>query len=173
MFAAIVDGEGKKIDPLALSSELDRIISETDSSNEHLWRKYHSRFELWRETRLELTRAVISFGQVAIRSLVLINGGAAIAVLTFIGNFTQNQNSLMNELSYSLLSFCFGAAAAALVAGFAYVTQFLYDGFSKKASRIGTAFHILAVFFAIASFTLFIVGVLTAFWGFQGTLQIP
>lgn len=166
----LVGSEGAKIDPLVLSSELDRIVSETDASNEHLWRKYHSRYELWRETRLELTRAVIAFGQGAIRTLILINGGAAIAVLAFIGNYKNEDLGLFGYLSSSLLSFCLGVAAAALVAGFSYVTQFLCDGSSGKVSRLGVFFHILAVVFAVISLGLFILGIMVAYWGFQGAI---
>ncbi|MBO6899585.1 MAG: hypothetical protein JJ868_19680 [Shimia sp.] len=120
---------------------------------------------------LEITKATISFSQAAIRSLVLINGGAAIAVMTFIGGYPSEQKAIVLALSGSLLYFSVGVALAAFVGGCAYVTQFLYDGSTGKVSRWGVFFHILAVICAMISLTLFVLGLLGAFWGFTGALR--
>jgi hypothetical protein len=169
----MVDKDSPEIDPLALSSELDRIIAVSDRMDEHLWRKHHSRHELLKENRLELTRAVISFGQGAIRSLTLINGGAAISVLTFLGNQQDSRSNLNEALANSLLLFSFGLTSAALLAGFAYVTQYIYDNSVGRVSKLGVSFHIVSILSAITSLALFVSGMLVAYNGFIGTMALP
>lgn len=163
----LADDTGKTVDPLRLSAELDRILSQSDWFRDHLFRKYDRRMELWKEARLEMTRAVISFGQGAIRSLILINGGAAVAIMTFLGNFGGESNQSADLFAKSLLLFALGVAAAALVGGFAYVTQFLYESSSGRLSKVGIGFHWAAVLLAILSITLFVVGLLKAYYGFS------
>lgn len=163
---SLVSGEEATIDPLKLSAELDRILEQSDVSRDHLWRKYHRRMELWKEARVEMMRAVISFGQGAIRSLVLINGGAAVAVMTFVGNLKSRQENGAEILAQSMLLFSFGVVAAAIVAGFAYVTQYLYDSSAGRLSKLGVTFHFTAMFFAVVSLVLFVGGLLKAYSGF-------
>ncbi len=164
---SLVSEADTTIDPLKLSAELDRILEQSDRTNEHLWRKYNRRMELWKETRLEMTKAAIGFGQGAIRALILINGGAAIAVMTFIGNFGTVQAGLISSFSLALLLFSMGVAAAALVAGCSYVTQFFYESSSGGLLKAGIAFHWLAVLSAIVSLALFVWALLTAYHGFE------
>ncbi|WP_299044179.1 hypothetical protein [uncultured Tateyamaria sp.] len=154
------------IDPLRLSAELDRIVSNSDASKEHVWRKYNRRMELWKEARLEMMRAVITFGQGAIRTLVLVNGAAAIAVLTFLGSYTEQGDELFRLLTKALLLFAFGVVAASLVAGFAYLAQLLYDSNSKRLEKVGFAFHVLSVLIAATGLALFVAGLLSAYQGF-------
>lgn len=167
---SIATEEEKSIDPLRLSAELDWILMNSEASKEHIWRKYNRRMELWKEARVEMMRAVISFGQGAIRSLVLVNGGAAIAVMTFLGNFSDRNEVDTEFLAHSLLMFSLGVVAASIVAGFAYVTQYLYDNSAGRLSRVGVGFHIAAVAFAVLSLALFVSGLLKAHFGFLLTI---
>ncbi|NOE18878.1 hypothetical protein GS634_12175 [Ruegeria atlantica] len=114
-----------------------------------------------------MTKAAIGFGQGAIRALILINGGAAIAVMTFIGNFGTVQAGLISSFSLALLLFSMGVAAAALVAGCSYVTQFFYESSSGRLLKAGIAFHWLAVLSAIVSLVFFVWALLTAYHGFE------
>ncbi len=159
------------IDPLRLSAELDSILDQSDRFSDRIWRKHQYRMELWKETRLEMSRAAIGFGQGAIRALILINGGASIAVMTFIGNFGSEQAGLISSFSLALLLFSMGVAAAALVAGCSYVTQFFYESSSGKLLKAGNAFHCLAVLAAAVSFSLFVWALLTAYFGFEQVLE--
>lgn len=163
---SLVTEEKKTIDPLKLSAELDRILQQSENSQEHLRRKYNRRMELWKEARVEMMRAVISFGQGAIRSLILINGGAAVAVMTFVGNLKSRHENGAETLAQSLLLFALGVVAAAIVAGFAYVTQYLYDSSAGRLPKLGIAFHIIAIVSAAVSLGLFVCGLLKAYHGF-------
>ncbi len=68
-----------------------------------------------------LNRAMIESGILAIRSALLINGGAAIATLAYVGTLSVNEASIVID---SLLWFAWGVAAAASGAAFAYVANF-------------------------------------------------
>ncbi|MEM1370509.1 MAG: hypothetical protein AAGG02_21440 [Cyanobacteria bacterium P01_H01_bin.15] len=114
-----------------------------------------------------MAKAVIGFGQSAIRALILINGGASIAVMTFIGNYSVEQAPLISAFSFALLLFSMGVATAALAAACSYVTQFFYDNPPGKLLTAGIVFHVAAVISASLSLSLFVWAVFTAYFGFQ------
>ena len=111
-----------------------------------------------------MTRAVISFGQNAIRALFLANGAAAIALLTFLGAMVEgDQSELAKALSVSLWWFGVGVVLSAIVAMASYVVQFLYEGSVGKPSDLGIRFHVIAIGLAVASVLSFLVGLSTAY----------
>ena len=63
----------------------------------------------------------------ALRGIVLLNGGAIIALLTFFGQaWSKNENQgamVMSELKTGLLLYIFGALAGILAQGLAYLAQ--------------------------------------------------
>ncbi|MEN3238982.1 hypothetical protein PUR29_36715 [Methylobacterium ajmalii] len=63
------------------------------------------------------------FGAEALKSAVLINGGTAAALLTFVG---QKGLATQPELGLSLRTFAIGLLLGAVATGFAYVAQFCY-----------------------------------------------
>jgi hypothetical protein len=72
-----------------------------------------------REYQKATDEAVIKGGELAIRTVMLINGGAAVAVLAFIGALVREGGVSVKEIagvSTSLLWFGGGVAAAALCA---------------------------------------------------------
>ncbi|MEO1501935.1 MAG: hypothetical protein AAFS08_15315, partial [Pseudomonadota bacterium] len=152
----LVDKEGTQIDPLRLGAELDRTLAQSDAETEHRLRKYNWRFELWKETKLELTKAVITFAQGVIRTLVLINGAAAIAIMTLIGGANEGLAAKADKMSEALLLFALGVASAALVGGLSYCTQFLYESSVGKISKLGVFLHIIAVVGAVVSLAFFV-----------------
>lgn len=162
----LVDKEGTQVDPLRLGAELDRILAQSDAETEYRVRKYNWRFELWKETKLELTKAVIIFAQGVIRTLVLINGAAAIAIMTLIGGANPGLVVKADKMSEALFVFALGVASAALVGGLSYCTQFLYESTAGKMSKLGTFLHIIAVISAVVSLALFVWGLLIAYWSF-------
>lgn len=79
--------------------------------------------------RDEHLRGTIEFARDAIKLIILINGAAAISILTFIGNFSPN-NSLENSMPVKFLiaavcAFTFGVFAGALSSRFALQAQYL------------------------------------------------
>ena len=77
---------------------------------------------------LEMFRSVIIYGQAALKSSILINGGAAVALMAFIGKIwgTELAVPAVEALTAAVLLFAFGVLASALGTGSTYVTQFSY-----------------------------------------------
>ena len=109
----------------------------------------------------------IKYALEAIKTLFIINGAAAVSVLTFIGNTKAHYLSLI----LSMVCFAFGVITGVATQICAYLTQLHYGNASQvippglplehnwaKASR----YHNLTYGFAIAGVVLFVVGVLFA-----------
>jgi hypothetical protein len=76
--------------------------------------------------RTVLTQASITSAQSAVQTAVLINGGAAAAMLAFIGGLaTQGKitSEQMNQVGGSLLWFVWGAALGGIAMALAYLTN--------------------------------------------------
>ncbi|MFA0056388.1 hypothetical protein [Vibrio echinoideorum] len=114
---------------------------------------------------------MISNGQATIRLLATINGGAALALLAFIGKVwnVDFPNSFMGQnITLSLLFLCVGVGISTLTQGFAYLGQhfFTYDN-----DKVGFVFQKLTGLLGISSLVAFFVGISFACRGF-GLLPI-
>jgi hypothetical protein len=95
-----------------------------------------------REYQKATDEAVIKGGEVAIRTVMLINGGAAVAVLAFIGALVREGGVSVKQIagvSTSLLWFGGGVAAAAWALGLAYCTNYCYG--REAGSKVFTWQH--------------------------------
>jgi hypothetical protein len=123
------------------------------------------------ETDLEMLRSVIATGQSALKSSLLINGGASVAILGFIGSVWSDQKTtvMLPSLSISLLFFVWGVLLAAVAAGATYVTQAGYGReFGPKSQAIGRFAHVLSVLGVVGAYTLFGLGAWRAYLAFSG-----
>jgi hypothetical protein len=123
--------------------------------------------------------AVIKAGEVAIRTVMLVNGGAAVAVLTFIGALVRQDGVTVKQVagvSGSLLWFAGGVAAAVCALALSYFTNYCYVGEERSKSFTfehpyiidgaktrrwrcwAYAFHVGAVVWGLLSLAAFIVG---------------
>jgi hypothetical protein len=114
------------------------------------------------------------------RILVLINGGAAIAILTFVGGLAAKSDRNVAQVvgvANGLRWFAYGVIAATLIAGFSYLTNYCYGlaatvaikdwvhpyvhptPFGNKVSLAGRVLHVAAIALALASLGLFAAGV--------------
>lgn len=110
------------------------------------------------EFNLEMLRATIATGQAALKSALLINGGASVAMLAFIGNVWEKSSSqsLLKILPVSLAFYVFGVLVAAVASGFTYISQAGYgEEFGKASQPIGMMGHILAVLSVLISYSFF------------------
>jgi hypothetical protein len=128
-----------------------------------------------------VNEATIKSGEAAIKTSMLINGGAAVSVLAFIGGLVgQGRLTVkqMTDVSSSLVWFAVGVALAASALAFSYFTN--YAHVSRESSKIKTwqhpylidgprtgrwtvvawVFHACAVVAGILSIVVFIVGML-------------
>lgn len=128
----------------------------------------------------QLNEATMRDAQAAIRIMLVVNGGAAIAVLAFVGSLLSKGYSIpqVSGIISILRWFVFGVTATPFAALFAYLTNFCYAG--SLASRTRTwdhpyfqtttssnwylrgarAFHLLALLIGVSGIFLFIVGML-------------
>jgi hypothetical protein len=113
----------------------------------------------------EMLRAVIAYGQATLKSTILINGGAAAALLAFIGNVWDSSlsSATVSGLTNSILLFSAGVLAAAFGTASTYFTQYCYaEGWKKW----GIAFHVITVLLVLLAFGLFGYGAHEAYLGF-------
>lgn len=122
---------------------------------------------------LELLKAAFEFAGIAIKSLLLLNGAAAISTLTFIGNSTKN-GDVDRTLFLPLVLFAAGALAGAFAAGMAYVAQILFfhdasgrtkeiienreAGRGRWSLRFANLFRVVAAVAVLLGYTLFAFG---------------
>lgn len=125
--------------------------------------------------------AAISLSGAALKALLLLNGGAAIAMLGFVATMATGERASLLDLSevVSVLQiFALGAGMAVLATGFAYVVMYFqaavaqsfdlideppfYRNSNKTTllTRIYKIFHIFSVLTAFASLGSFGLGVM-------------
>lgn len=106
--------------------------------------------------------ATFTFAGIALKPTILINGGAAIAVLAFLGLFGPGEYP--QELSIALLVYAIGVLSAAISAGLSYLCQYFY---AKTQETRGNSYRIFAVILIIISYASFAYASYTAFIGFN------
>lgn len=151
--------------PEEVAETLRTLLSERDFDEELAIRKYEHRLLLWRETKLEMTKGVILFAQGATRTLLVANGAAAIAMLTFLGGLLNEHSAFVAAVAPALAWFAIGVFFASLVATGSYVTQYMYDRSVGRVSRLGIAAHVFSLVVAAASLSAFILGMIVAYKG--------
>jgi protein-S-isoprenylcysteine O-methyltransferase Ste14 len=124
------------------------------------------------------SQAAVENANIALRTLVLINGGAAVAVLAFLGGIDETKTSeLLDDLTLPVVWFAWGVALAALGIGLAYLTNFCITNSiwdrkhnyvhpyvvetpkSQSWSRWATFFQVLAMIAALGSLGCFLTGI--------------
>jgi len=99
--------------------------------------------------------AVIKFADLTVRSLLILNGGAALAVLSFAANKAGSNSAL----AWSVWYFGVGAACSVATAALSYFGQ---SFFSHDRDSIGCWFQGSAIVFGFAGWLLFLFGMLDA-----------
>jgi hypothetical protein len=124
--------------------------------------KYRARVE----SGLELFRSVIQSGQAAVKSLFLLNGGAAVAVLALVGHLGTSAITagLVNKFACPLLWFASGLVLAATASCFTYLVQ---TAFAARKNQRGRLLNYLTMSLSGGSIIAFIVGSTTAYSAIQ------
>jgi hypothetical protein len=126
-----------------------------------------------------LNVAAIDSGTTAVKTALLINGGATVALLGFIGALASKDKVTFTQitpLAHNLMWFAYGVASAATATAFAYFTNYFTAAVTTSKVFIWThpyvssgprtklftyltaGSHILSVLSAIISLVLFIMG---------------
>jgi hypothetical protein len=115
------------------------------------------------ETWLAMFNSVIETGKAALTSVILVNGGAAVALLAYLGGMTADDRG-KGALVLAMVYFAFGVLGGAVASDTTYLSQLCYAG--QSWYRWGVGFHILSVLVVLASYVLFACGILGAYRAF-------
>ena len=140
------------------SHEIDRIQHEKEQSqfvdaSQRNIAAYNAQISM----SLEMFKSVIVTGQAALKSSMIINGGAALALLTFIGHALSSPsfNTPIKGIVSALLIFCAGVLGSGVAAGTTYLSQLSYSADKALWRKIGGVFHILTTCLVIIAYFLF------------------
>jgi hypothetical protein len=108
--------------------------------------------------------ALTRYAELAIRSLLLVAGGAAVALAGFAGSSIGSSAAPVRQaLAASLLWFGLAAAGAVATAGLAYASQALFLEVNEPWNeRIGGVVRLVAVLLFIGSLACFVWGAYAA-----------
>ncbi|MEX2150741.1 MAG: hypothetical protein WD793_11040 [Steroidobacteraceae bacterium] len=109
------------------------------------------------ETNLEMFRSVIQAGQGALRTCLLINGGAAVALLAFAGHIVSSETEAVPlvAVAKAMVAFVGGVLACGLASGTTYLSQWF---FADDWNRTGFVLNVAAIIFGLGSLALFAFG---------------
>lgn len=132
----LLDAKARGEDGISVD-ELEQIIKKiVDEPTAYDIEYYKAKIEEWRlkytsslESNTEAYRATLASSQAALRSAILLNGGASVALLAFIGNVWGDPELQLRSagLAKSLFLFTSGVLFAAVASGLAYMTQCCYQ----------------------------------------------
>ena len=126
-----------------------------------------------RKVEVELHRSTMDLAKGALKVSLVINGGAALAILAFIGNIWSKDGgeSFSIALAYVISYFCIGLLVAAFAVAVAYFRQYSYstdyirgnpkpgDDGIQRGSKTTTCLQWISVLLVFTSLVLFGFGV--------------
>jgi hypothetical protein len=158
-----------------LSKYLDDLSTQVKSSQEMVLAQYNaqhqSNIEEYKENRAEwreLLKALVVHAQAAIKLQAIINGGAAVALLAFIGKIwtPEFSNSFIgNHISMALILYCCGIGLSAVTQSLTYLSQHFYN---YSRDKVGDIIRFSAQVTAFSSLALFFIASYIAYRGFMG-----
>ncbi|MGF6759385.1 hypothetical protein [Paraburkholderia sp. GAS42] len=154
----------------ALEQERDG-PSMTEAQATHQLEVWKAQLSAHSTMSVEMFKSAVEAGQTALKSAILINGGAAATVLAFAGNaITKGQilpgMPLLTHIGAALLWFMFGLSGAGIATGFRYLSQFAYNlsnGGAPRWKSAGTAGNIISICLGVGSFVAFFLGGMDAY----------
>jgi hypothetical protein len=160
---------------------LDKDVEEVAELNRHTWEskmaafradqeRYLAQYNAQQAAATEMFKSIIAYGEAALKSAILINGGGAVALLAFIGNIWSRSIGapVVQALTASIAAFSFGVLGAAVGTGLTYLTQLSYG---HKWTKTAVTFHVASVLAAILAYVLFGRGAYEAYIAFSGHLK--
>ena len=162
--AVSIDGLDEYLETLSknTSESKDILLAHYTAEHQLNIEKYKAKNSSWRE----LFKATASHAQAAIKLQALINGGAAVALLAFIGRIWSpdfSNTAIANYIAFALILFCYGVGSAALTQMFSYTSQHCFTYDLKLLAEVMRAF---ALSTALVSLILFFSGTYCAYLGF-------
>lgn len=144
------------------SIDCDTVIAHLDALLlTPLGSKYDQYDSALQQTNIEMFKSVIESGLNAIKSAMILNSGASIAMLAFIGHLAETRPYSIAVLTPTILPFALGAFSAGLTSGGRYLSQFCYGSEKKKLGHVFTG---LSIFFGVASYLAFLMGIVLVYF---------
>ncbi|HDR9798342.1 TPA: hypothetical protein QDC59_001913 [Burkholderia cenocepacia] len=119
-------------------NHVEKTVNHTDISSDGTQNPITYNLEVWKAqlvyntaSSTEMFKAVVEAGQTALKSAIVINGGAAAALLAFVGNaITKGAmvpgDILLTQVGKAMFLFTSGMGCAGLATGFRYLSQYGY-----------------------------------------------
>lgn len=139
-------------------------------NHEHQMEVWKVEAPLKNAANLEMFKSIIEAGQTAIKTGTVINGGAALGLLAFIGNLATKQPGQSVEVfSNPLVFFMAGVASAGICSVFRYLSQ---AGYQKNES-LGDRWKTAAITTGTICMACFIAGCWCAYQAFLTIGTLP
>jgi hypothetical protein len=170
----------QQVQVTALRAYLDAIEKDADATQDYRNREHAgmlARYAAGSQHAIEMLKAVLEAGKSALHALLLINGGAVVALLGVMSNLVgKNEGaSLARYLALPLLQFGIGVLLGAVGFAFRYLSQACYSDSENpedKLHRSGDWLRYAAIVTAIGGYTLFGFAVANSYsavvWSFKG-----
>jgi hypothetical protein len=144
--------------------------------------RYKCELEKWKtdtQCSMIMYQQVNMQGQAAMKAALLINGGASVAMLAFIGTAMNRgtDNILLLKLCFSMLMFIAGVLSVAFAMGVAYLAGFAdasetdTDQSDKKTFKWWSILNTVAIILTVIGYIWFITGSLNAYCAFTNWLS--
>jgi hypothetical protein len=137
--------------------------------------KYKAELQVWvkrneavQAQNIEMFRSVILAGQNALKTAFLMNGGATVALLAFLGKLSDRHQDKIAVFSSALVIFVSGVLAITIASGATYLSQWFYAHSEPWKRKTGHILNILAIVLNLASYGCFIWGTVRAYRAFLG-----
>ena len=99
-----------------------------------------------------------SFANTSIKAIMMLNGGAAIAMLAFLGNIISTDYiKWIYGIVWALGGYSIGVACSAIVAFLSYLSQSYYNSMDEEDDKYANSIRVAAIIFAIVGVILFVV----------------
>jgi len=135
--------------------------------------QYRAKLQLWVEqnkgmqaSQMEMFKSVISSGQNALRTAFMMNGGATVALLAFLGKLSDQHQDKIPVFSSSMVLYVAGVFTITLASGSTYLSQGFYASSKKLQKKIGFWLNLLSIILGLISYGFFIYGTIRAYNAF-------
>jgi hypothetical protein len=158
--------------PLTEKLDSDRQLELFKADLQRELAAYKANLVYKKQAVIGIWRAVFEYAQLTIRSMLLANGGGALAILTFLGNYLEksdkNFDLLKSILAAAAVMFALGVASAVLASAFAYLSQvnIIYEYHKTGELRFRGKMRYFAIGSTYISLILFLAGLGVALYGF-------
>lgn len=159
-----VQAQGNSTIPLqAIRAYLQILERDSASSQEHRNREHQgmrAEYSAKTELSIEMLKSVLEAGKSALHYLLLINGGAVVALLGVLSNLAGNKGGIIFAKYLALPMLQFGVGVLLAATGFAmrYFSQAFYasvEGDDRKYMVWGDLFRNLAIAVGLGGYVIF------------------